>query len=168
MKKLLCCTSFCLSVLFVLGNSTFAQEWKTYQAKKYNLRFDVPVKWKVTLGKKSDLHYLKAESPDTSMHLVADVYVDTMTPTKELLEQTAAKLDMSVDGVVEHKDVNGLDAWLAKATGVIDNQKVGMIMMAAAYDEFSYVAYVFVELSKFEKNSEVMSKILNSFEPIDK
>lgn len=160
--------SVCVLLLFVMSNLTLGQEWETYESKEYNIQFDVPAKWKTTHGIKKDIPYLESESPDGSVVLFVYVYEDSEISTEELFDKAVDDLDLDLEGEAEEEEINGLHAWVGEATGKIEGEKVGMFIMAATYDEFNYVAYIFTEEAKFEKNAKVMNKILDSFEPIEK
>ena len=157
--------AFCL---FVAAGTGFAQgSWETFENKDFNIRFQVPGKWKThTDTNKAGVPFLEAESPDGSLYLFVYAYKDASLSTDDLLDKAIADLGMKLKGDAQDEDINELQALVAEATGSIDGRPVGMFIMAATFEDDNYVAYVFTELAKFDKNTGVMNQILDSFAPI--
>ncbi len=159
----------CLLVLAFAASPALAQQWESYSSEKHNIKFSVPGKWKTTSGTNPNgVPFLESESPDGSLYLMVYAYTDSSLSTEDLLDKAVDDLGLKLTGEANEEEINGLHAWVAEATGRIDGQPVGLFIMAATYDEHNYVAYVFTEQSKFDKNADVMNKILDSFAPIRK
>lgn len=156
--------AFCLSCAPSLVS---AQAWETYENKDFAIQFQVPGKWKVETSTKNDVPMLEAESPDGSMYLFVYSYEDSSISTEELLDKAVDDLDFTVKGEAKQEDINGLDAWVAEATGRMDGLPVGLFIMAATYDDNNYVAYIFTEQKAFDRNAKVMNRILDSFKPFE-
>jgi hypothetical protein len=71
-------------------------------------------------------------------------------------------------GEYAEEEINGLHAYVAEATGKIRGHNVGMFIMGATYGANNYVAYIFTDEDKFDKNAKIMNKTLDSFRPIAK
>jgi predicted Zn-dependent protease len=153
-------------IFLLIATVAFAQSWEKYTSEEFNIQFEVPGTWQTTTDVESDIPFLEAVSPDETMVLMVYAYKNADISTKDLLSQAVNDLDMALTGEMNEEDINGLNAWVAEATGMINELKVGMFIMAATYDENNYVAYVFTEEKDFTKNSGVMNKILDSFKPL--
>jgi hypothetical protein len=166
MKRALSLSCLALAGLLALAPVASAQQWETYQGSAYNIQFDVPATWATTTGDHDGVPVLTSTSAEGTMALVVYVYKDSSVSTEELMDGAVDDLDLTLSGQATEEDINGLHAWVAEATGVIEGDEVGMFIMGATYDEDNYVAYVFTEAAKFRQNADVMNRILNSFRPI--
>lgn len=152
--------------IMVAGVSAAAQQWQTFEAKAFNAQFDLPGHWKTSTGDRKGVPYLESESSDGSLYLFVYVYSDSSISTEDLLDQAVEDLDLDLKGEAKREEINGMDAWVAEATGRMDGIDVGMFIMAATNGDHNYVAYVFTEASRFRRNSDVMNRILDSFRPL--
>ncbi len=159
----------CLAVLAAVAAPAFAQQWETFSSEAYNVKFSVPGKWKTeTTTNKAGVPVLEAESPDGSLYLMVYAYKDSSLSTEDLLDKAVDDLGVKLTGEAKEEDINGLNAWVAEATGRIDGHPVGLFIMAATYDDDNIVAYVFTDQKAFTKNAPVMNRILDSFAPLKK
>lgn len=159
----------CLVAVSVIASPALAQQWEWYSSDTYNIKFSVPGKWKTTAATNTNgVPYLESESPDGTLYLMVYAYTDSSLSTEDLLDKAVDDLDVKLTGEANEEEINGLHAWVAEATGRIDGQPVGLFIMAATYEDYNYVAYVFTEQKLFDKNADVMNRILDSFTPIRK
>lgn len=159
----------CLCVLTLVASPVLAQQWEWFSSEKHNIKFSVPGKWKTSSGTNANgVPFLESESSDGSLYLMVYAYKDSSLSTEDLLDKAVDDLGVKLTGEANEEEINGLHAWVGEATGRIEGQPVGLFIMAATLDEDNYVAYVFTEQSKFDKNAPVMNKILDSFTPLRK
>ena len=153
-----------------MGAAAFAasqgSSWERYENAAMNISFQVPGGWSTTAGSEDGVPMLTSLSPDESISLVVVAYKDEAIGTEELLDRAIEELDAELEGEAEELDINGLHAWMATGVGVIDGGDVGLVIMAATYDENNYVAYVFSDIDVFERNAELMGTIIGTFAPL--
>jgi len=157
-----------LFVLILSHTSAIAQTWESYEAADYNVKFSVPADWKTTTGMEGEVPYLESESKDGEIYFFIFIYKDASISTEQLLDNAVKDLGIKLTGDAAQENLNGMDAWVASATGMMENMEVGMFIMAATYDENNYVAYIFTPAELSDKNSEIMNKIIDSVEPMRK
>lgn len=156
-----------LSLIIFISIKALPQEWDTFESKDFNIKFDVPADWTSAAYTESDIPYLESFSPDESMSLIVYAYKSMDISAVDLLRQAADDLGIALVGEANEKDINGLNAWITEATGILYEVNAGLFIMAATYEDNNYVAYVFSEESRFEKNADTMNKIINSFAPLN-
>ncbi|MBN2412690.1 hypothetical protein JXQ31_13455 [candidate division KSB1 bacterium] len=155
-------------MVFLLTGMVFsAVNWKTFQAKNFNIQFKVPEDWTTETDHDEDVPSLLSTSPDEDMALMVYAYKDSTLSTEELFDQAVENLNMELDGDAEETEINGMQAWLGGGAGKIDDQVVGIVIMAATYNENNYIVYIFTETDVFEDNTDLMEEIINSFSPIE-
>lgn len=156
----------CFSLLLTINIS--AQKWETFEAKEYNLKINVPQNWSTSTGEIDGIPYLESVSPDETVYLMIYVYQDASISTEQLLDNAVNDLGIALEGEATNRNLNGMDAWVAEAGGVINDDMVGLYVAAATYDVNNYVAYIFTGIDFFEKNYKVMNQIIESMSPIKK
>lgn len=167
MKSFLRATIFVFIFIFSYTNSS-AQTWESYEAADYNVKFSIPAEWKTTTGSEGEVPFLESVSKDGEIYFFIFIYKDASISTEQLLDNAVKDLGIKLTGDAAQENLNGMDAWVASAVGMMDNIEVGMFITAATYDENNYVAYIFTPSEYSEKNSEVMNKIIDSIEPMKK
>lgn len=100
------------------------------------------------------------------MSLFIFVYKDASISTKDLLNNAVNDLGIALEGESAQENLNGMDAWVASATGMIEGAEIDMFIAAATYDENNYVAYVFTSAANAENNAATMNRIIDSLAPI--
>ena len=83
------------------------------------------------------------------------------------MQEALKELGISLKGTAHEEEIHGLAAWIAERTGKVDEEEAGILIMTATHQNHHYVVYAFTELSGFEKNEAVMTRILESFRPIE-
>ncbi|QOJ27402.1 MAG: hypothetical protein HRU80_00400 [Ignavibacteriales bacterium] len=154
-----------LAFLFLTGAS-YSQEWETFEATEYNVKISLPPNWKTSTGSQDGIPYLEGISADETMSLFIFVYKDASISTQELLNNAVNDLGIALEGESAQENLNGMDAWVASATGVIEGAEIDMFIAAATYDENNYVAYVFTAAANAQKNVATMNKIIDSLAPL--
>jgi hypothetical protein len=165
MKKI--ATLFLLAFLIIPGSYCFAQEMDTYEAKSFNLKFDIPQGWETKIDQDEDVPSLEADSPDGSISLMVLIYKDASILPEDLFKSTTESLALEIDGEYHQEETNDMPAFIGQGSAVIADMKVGIVLMTATYEENNYVIYIFTEYSSFNSNVEIMNKILDSFAPLD-
>lgn len=159
--------SLSLFLLFLfLSGTVSAQQWETYEAADYNIKFSIPGNWKTSTGDQDGIPYLEGISADETMSLFIFMYKDASISTKDLLNNAVNDLGIALEGESAQENLNGMDAWVASAAGSIDGVEIHMFIAAATYDENNYVAYIFTSADNSEKNAATMNKILDSLAPL--
>lgn len=157
-----------LFVFFIISlNFCFAQEMDTYEAKSFNLKFDIPQGWETTIDQDEDVPSLEADSPDGTISLMVLVYKDDSIIPEDLFNSTTESLDIDIDGEYHQEETNDMLAFIGQGSTTIADEKVGIVLMTATYEENNYVIYIFTEYSSFNSNVDIMNKILDSFAPLD-
>lgn len=156
-----------LALFIISGNYCFAQEMDTYEAKTFNLKFDIPQGWETKIDQDEDVPSLEADSPDGSISLMVLVYKDDSIMPEDLFNTTAEQLDIDIDGEYHQEETNDMLAFIGQGSATISDEQVGIVLMTATYEENNYVIYIFTDYSSFNSNVEIMNKILDSFAPLD-
>lgn len=154
-----------LAFVFLTGAS-YSQQWETFEAPEYNIKISIPPNWKTTTGTQDGIPYLEGISADETMSLFIFVYKDASISTKDLLNNAVNDLGIALEGESAQENLNGMDAWVASATGMIEGAEIDMFIAAATYDENNYVAYVFTSAANAENNAATMNRIIDSLAPI--
>ncbi len=159
--------AFLLAFFIISGNYCIAQEMDTYQAKSFNLKFDIPQGWETKIDQDEDVPSLEADSPDGSISLMVLVYKDESIMPEDLFKLTTESLDIDIDGEYHQEETNDMLAFIGQGSTTIADEKVGIVLMTATYGENNYVIYIFTEYSSFNSNVNIMNKILDSFAPFE-
>lgn len=162
--KFLLFLSICL--IFLLSNNSLAQKWETFEAQDYNIKISIPSNWKTSAGVDGDIPYLESFDPEETVYLMIYVYKDASISTEELLGMAVNDLGIALRGEANNENLNGMDAWVAEAEGLINDMEVGMYITAATYDDNNYVAFIFTSIENWDKNFSVMNKIIDSLSPL--
>ena len=164
MKK----TILILSVVFFLSATVLtAVQWNTVTADKFNIQFKIPANWSTETDDDADVPSMISASPEEDIVLIGYVYKDSDISTEELLDQAVDGLNMDLEGEAEETEINGMLAWIGVGAGVIDDEVVGIIIMAATHKDNNYVVYIFTKADAFEDNFDLMEEIVTSFTPLD-
>lgn len=154
---------------FSIINTVFAQTMQTYSSPEYNIKFSVPSIWITSTGIENDVPFLESQSPEKQIDLFVFVYKDSKISTRELLYATIKEFDVTLNpDVVKHESLNGLDAYYGDFYGTWRGTKVGIIILAAKYEDNNYIAYIETDEKDFDKNGVLMDKIIDSFAPVKK
>ncbi len=157
-----------LGVILLSASLLFgAFNWVTYTADEFNIQFDIPSNWEVEIDNDEDVPSLMASDPDGEIVFMTMAYKDVNITTEGLFDQAVESLDIAIDGEAEEGEHNGMDIWYGYGTSVIEHTRVAIIILAATYDENNYITYLFTELNKFDDNEEIMSRIFESYSPIN-
>lgn len=158
--------SLLLLVFLFLSGTASSQEWEIFEASEYNIKISVPPNWKTSTGTQDGIPYLEGISPDETLSLFIFVYKDAGISTQELLNNAVNDLGIALEGESAQENLNGMDAWVASAAGMIEGAEIDMFIAAATYDENNYVAYVFTSAANAENNAATMNRIIDSLAPI--
>ena len=157
-----------LGMMLIMASVVFADmEWTTYQSKEFNLQFDIPDHWQVETDDDAEVPSLMAHDEDSQIIMMVLAYKDESISTEDLFDQAVDNLDMEIEGEAEHGDHNGMDSWFGLGDGTIDDEKVGIVILAATYDENNYVVYIFTPADVYEDNVNIMDTIINSVAPLE-
>lgn len=152
-----------LIVAFLIGLSAspaLAQEWVAYDSEEFDIQFAVPDTWSTEV----DGDLLISEGDGVVFVLTA--VKEGSISTEELFFIQVDNLDM--DSEIEYEEVEmrgGMLGIIGSGAGTIEGQVVGVILLAATYDENNYLAYVFATPESFEYHEDVMVNVLTSLAP---
>jgi hypothetical protein len=137
-----------------------AQSWVTYDSEKFDIQFAVPDYWSTDV----DGDLLVSEGDGVVFVLTA--VKEGSISTEELFFIQVDNLDM--DSEIEYEEVEmrgGMLGIIGSGAGTIEGQVVGVILLAATFDENNYLAYIFATPESFEAQEGVMVDVLTSLAP---
>lgn len=138
-----------------------AQEWITYESETFDLQFNLPAGWETEV----DGETLTATGAGIVFVLTA--VKDASISTAELFEIQVETLDMEADGEYEEIELRGgILGVLGSGAGVIEEEVVGMILLAATLDENNYLAYIFALPETFDYYQDTMVEVITSLAPL--
>jgi hypothetical protein len=152
-----------LLLAFLIGlaaSPALAQSWVTYDSEKFDIQFAVPDYWSTDV----DGDLLVSEGDGVVFVLTA--VKEGSISTEELFFIQVDNLDM--DSEIEYEEVEmrgGMLGIIGSGAGTIEGQVVGVILLAATFDENNYLAYIFATPESFEAQEGVMVDVLTSLAP---
>lgn len=152
-------------VLFTLllgpvASPILAQGWDTFASEEFDLQFDLPSNWLVEV----DGETVIAEG--NGIVFVLGAVKDASISTKELFDIQVETLDMDAEGTYDEIELEGgILGIIGSGAGVVNEEVVGIILLAATLDENNYLAYIFAPPNVFQQNEETMVDVITSLVP---
>jgi hypothetical protein len=154
-------------VSLLLTSTPHAQSWETYQIQDYQLEFDLPGPWAITLpDAPEDPATITAVSPDGVERLVIRAYRAPSQPASGLLAALVTEAGIALDASPADQNFNTLQAQVASGTATLDGVASKVSLLAAASEQWTCVAYVAAEATHFDANRTRLTAILLTFKPL--
>ncbi|MFT5470275.1 MAG: hypothetical protein ACI8UO_005402 [Verrucomicrobiales bacterium] len=152
---------FITSSFFCLPSLSHAQKMEIIESEEFDIQFEIPTNWELEIEEDS-----VAAFGNGIVFVITAVKDDSIT-TKELFEIQVETLEMESEGEVEEVELKGgIHGMLGGGAGVIDGDVVGLVLLAATLDENNYLAYIFAEPKKFERQKDLIFNVITSLAPL--
>lgn len=138
-----------------------SQDWVTIESEEFDVQFDIPETWEVEIDGDTVTAF------GNGIIFVLTAVKDDSISTEELFEIQVEELEIESEGEVEEIELRGgIIGLFGAGAGIIDDEVMGIMLLAATMDENNYLAYVFAAPKKFERKSDLIADIITSLAPL--
>lgn len=138
-----------------------AQSLTTFESKEFDVQFDIPSHWETEV----DGETLVAAGD--GIVFVITAVKESSVSTEELFSIQVDNLGMDAEGEYEHIELNGgIQGVIGSGAATLDDEPIGVILLAATLDDNNYLAYIFAEPNVFEQHGDTMVEIITSLAPL--